>query len=86
MLSARVDDASAISSAMSSSHVCVPHTCIMYRNICLGAIGDLSEYQFVFDEDALDTHTEDTDSNEREEGHAESWTPFFSVCVYIFLL
>ena len=83
----RVHDASVSSSLMSSSHVCVPHTCIMCKNIiCLGSIGDLSEYQFVFEEDTLDACTEVTHPNVREEGHAEAWNPSMSVCVYIFLL
>ena len=52
-----VDDVGAISSSASSSHVCVPHTCITCKNICLGPIGDLSKYQFVFEEDTLDVYT-----------------------------
>ena len=64
----------------------MPHTCITCKNICLGPIGDLSEYQFVFDEDTPDAHTEATHPNMREEGHADTWTPFVLVHVYIFLL
>ena len=71
---------------MSSSHVCVSHTCIMCKNICLGPIGDLSKYQFVFDEDTPDVHTQATHLDAREEGHAKAWTPSVSVRVYIFLL
>ena len=86
MLPPRVDDAGVISSSASSSHVCVPHTCITCKNICLGPIGDHSEYQFVFDKDTLDARIEATHANVREEGHAEAWNPSVLVCVYIFLL
>ena len=49
-------------------------------------IGDLPKYHFVLDEDTLDTHTEATDPDVREEGNAETWTPLVLVHVYIFLL
>ena len=52
----------------------------------LGPIGDLSKYQFVFDEDTLEARVEATDPDAREEGNAEAWTPSVSVRVYIFLL
>ena len=81
-----VDDAGASSSSASSSHICVPHTCITCRNILLGPIGDLPEYQFVLDEDTPNGCTEATDPDAREEGHVEAWTPSVSVRVYIFLL
>ena len=74
------------SSSVSSSHVCVPHTCITCKNICLGPIGDISKYQFVVDEDTPDAHTEAVDPDAREEEDAEAWTPSVLVCVYIFLL
>ena len=61
VLPPHVDDASANSSLASSSHVCVPHTCIICQNICLGPIGDLPEYDFVLDEDTPDTFVEATD-------------------------
>ena len=86
VLPPRVDDVGANSSSASSSHVCVPHTCITCKNICLGPIGDLPEHHFVLDEDTLDTCTEATDPDAREEGNAEAWTPSVSVRVYIFLL
>ena len=86
MLPPCVDDVGASSSSVISSHVFVPHTCITCKNICLGPIGDLSEYQFVLDEDTPNVHIEVIDPDVREEGHAEAWTPFVSVCVYIFLL
>ena len=86
VLPPRVDDVGMSSSLASSSHICVPHTCIMCKNICLGPIGDLSKYQFVVDKDTPNAHTKATDPNAREEGHAEVWTPFVSICVYIFLL
>ena len=85
-MSPRVDDAGASSSSASSSHVCVPHTCISCKNIYLGPIGDLLEYHFVLDEDTPDTRAKATDLDVREEGNAEAWTPSVSVCVYIFLL
>ena len=44
VLPPHVDDAGVSSSSTSSSHVCVPHTCIMCKNIFLGPIGDLPEY------------------------------------------
>ena len=81
-----VDDAGASSSLASSSHVCVPYTCITCKNICLGPIGDLPKYHFVLDEDTPDTCIEATNLDAREEGNAEAWTPSVSVCVYIFLL
>ena len=74
------------SSSASSSHVCVPHTCITWKIICLGLIGDLSEYKFVFDEDMLDVDIDATQPDVREEGHTDPWTPSMLVCVYIFLL
>ena len=86
VLPPRVDDVGANSSSASSSHVCVPHIFKTCKNICLGCIGDLSEYQFVFDKDTPDTRVEATNLDAREEGHAESWTPSVSVRVYIFLL
>ena len=86
MLPPCVDDASVSSSLTSSLHVCVPHTCITCKNIFIGPIGDLSEYQFVFDKDTLDARTEAIDPDVREEGHAEAWTPSMLVRVYIFLL
>ena len=84
MLPHRVDDVGMISSSMSSSHVCVPHTCITCKNICLGPIGDLSKYQFVFDEDTLDAYTKATNPDAREEGHAEAWTPSMLIHVFIY--
>ena len=81
-----VDDVGASSSLASSSHVCVPHTCITCKNIFLGPIGDLPKYHFVLDEDTPDTHAEAIDPNAREVGNAEAWTPLVLVCVYIFLL
>ena len=72
MLPQHIDDTGMSSSSASSSHVCVPHTCIMCKNICLGPIGDLSKYQFVFEEDILDACIEATQLNAREEGHAEA--------------
>ena len=81
MLPPCVDDVGVSSSSVSSSHVCVPHTCIMCKNICLGPIGDLSKYQFVFDKDTLDKCTETIDPNAREEGHVEVWTPSMSIHV-----
>ena len=86
MLPLRFDDVGASSSSASSSHVCVPHTFITCKNIYLGLIGDLSEYQFVMDEDTPDAHIEVADPDVREEGDAEAWTPSVSVCLYIFLL
>ena len=86
VLPPHVDDASMSSSSASSSHVCVPHTCITCKNICLGPIGDLSKYQFVFDEDTPDACVEATNPDVREEGHAKAWTPYMLVCIYIFLL
>ena len=86
MLPPRVDDAGASSSLVSSSHVCVPHTCIACKNICLGPIGDLFEYQFVFDKDTPDACVEAKNPDTREEGHTEAWTPSVLVRVYIFLL
>ena len=62
----------------------MPHTCIKYKNICLGPIGDLPEYHFVLDKDTLDARAEATDPNAREEGNAEAWTPSVSVRVCIF--
>ena len=82
----QVDDASVISSSASSSHVCVHDTCITCKNICLGPIGDLSEYQFLLDEDTPDACAEATNPDAREEGHAEACNPSMSVHVYIFLL
>ena len=70
----------------SSSHICVSHTCIMCKNICLGPIGDLPEYHFVLYEDTPDTRAETTNLDAREEGNAEAWTPSVSVRVYIFFL
>ena len=58
----------------------------MCMNIFLGPIGDLPEYHFVLDEDTLDVYAEATDPDAREEGHAEAWTPFVSIHVYIYLL
>ena len=58
----------------------------MCKNIFLGPISDISEYQFVVDEDTPDAHTKATDPDAREEGDAETWTLSVSVCVYIFLL
>ena len=81
-----VDDVGASSSSASSSHVCVPHTCITCKNIFLGPTGDLSEYKFVFDDDTPDIRAEATYPDVREEGHAEAWTPSVSVSVYFFLL
>ena len=81
-----VDDVGANSSSASSSHICVPHTCITCKNIYLGPIGDLLEYHFVLDKDTPDTRAEATDPDAREEGNAEAWTPSMSVHVYIFLL
>ena len=81
-----VDDAGASSSSASSSHVCVPHTCITCKNIFLGPIGDLPEYHFVLGEDTPDTCAEVIDPDAREEGNASTWNPSVSVCVYIFLL
>ena len=81
-----INDVGASSSSASSSHVCVPHTCITYKNICLGPIGDLPEYHFVLGEDTPDTHVEAIDPDAGEEGNAEVWTPSVSVRVYIFLL
>ena len=86
VLPPRVDDAGASSSSASSSHVCVPHTCITCKNIFLGPIGDLPEYHFLLDEDTPDTRAEATDPDVREERNAEVWTPSVSVRVYIFLL
>ena len=86
VLPPRVDDAGASSSSASSSHVCVPHTCIACKNICLGPIGDLLEHHFVVDEDTLDIRVEATDPDAREEGNVEAVTPSVSVRVYIFLL
>ena len=86
VLPPRVDDADASSSSASSSHVCVPHTCITCKNIFLGPIGDLPEYDFVLDEDTPDTRVEATDPDARKEGNAEAWTPSVLVRVYIFLL
>ena len=65
-----VDGVGASSSLASSSHVCVPHTCIMCKNICLGPIGDISKYHFVFEEDTPNAHTKATHPDMREEGHA----------------
>ena len=81
-----VDDVVASSSSVSLSHVCVPHTCITCKNICLGPIGNLPEYKFVFDVDTPDVRVEAIDPNAREEGHAEACTRFVLVRVYIFLL
>jgi hypothetical protein len=81
-----VDDFGASSSSASSSHICVPHTCITCKNIFLGPIGDLLEYHFVLDEDTLDTCVEATNLDAREEGNVEAWTPSVLVRVYIFLL
>ena len=81
-----VDDVGASSSLASSSHVCVPHTCIMCKNICLGPIDHLPEYHFVLDENAPNTCAEATDLDAREEGNVEAWTPSVLVRVYIFLL
>lgn len=72
MLPPHVDDVGASSSSMSSSHVCVPHICITCKNICLGPIGDLFEYRFVFEEDTQDARTEATHPDVREEGHVEA--------------
>ena len=80
------DDVGASSSSASSSHVCVPHTCITCKNILLCPIGDLPEYHFVVGEDTPDTRAEATDPDAREEGNASTWTPSVSVRVYIFLL
>ena len=69
MLLPHVDDARESSSLVSSSHVCVPHTCIMCKNNWLGPIGDIFEYPFVFEEDdTLDAHTKATHPDVREEG------------------
>ena len=81
-----VDDAGANSSSTSSSHVSVSHTCITCKNICLSPIGDLSKYQFVFDEDTPNARIEATDLDTREEGHVEAWTPSVSVRVFIFFI
>ena len=86
VLPPHVDDVGSSSPSASSSHVFVPHTCIMCKNICLGPIGDLPEYHFVLGEDTPDTRAEATDPDAREEGNAEAWTPSVSVHVYIFLL
>ena len=64
----------------------MPHTCITCKNIFLGPIGDLLEYDFVLGEDTLDTRTEAIDPDAREEGHVEAWNPSISIHVYIFLL
>ena len=56
----------------------------MCKNICLGPIGDLSEYHFLFEEDTPDVHTKATHPNVREEGDAEPWTPSVLVRVSIF--
>ena len=61
VLPPRVDDAGAIQSSASSSHICVPHTCITCKNIFLGPIGDLLEYHFVLYEDTLEARVEATD-------------------------
>ena len=77
MLSPHVDDVGMSSSSASSSHVCVPHTCITCTNICLGPIGDHSEYQFLFEEeDTTYTPIETTNPNVREKGHAKPWDFF----------
>ena len=81
-----LDDAGASSSSASSSHVCVSHTCITCKNICLGPIGDLLEYHFVVGEDTPDTCAEATDLDTREEGNAEAWNPSMSIHVYTFFL
>ena len=81
MLPPLVDDVGTSSLSMSSSHVCVPHTCIMCKHIFLGLIGDIFEYYFVFEEDTPDVHIEATHPNTREEGHAEAWTPSILVNV-----
>ena len=86
MLPPHVNDVGVSSSLKSSSHVCVPHNCITCKNICLGHIGDLFEYQFVFDEDTPDVGIEATHPNVREEGHAKVWNPSVLVRIYIFLL
>ena len=67
-----VDDVGVSSSSASSSHVCLPHTCITCKNIYLGPIGDLFEYQFVFEEDTLDAHIETTHPDIREGWHEET--------------
>ena len=85
-MSPHVDDVGVSSSLVRSSHVSVLHTCIACRNIFLGPIGDLFEYQFVFEEDTLDVHTETTHPNIREGWHEETWHPTMSVRVYIFFL
>ena len=82
----RVDDAGASSSSASTSHICVPHTCITCKNIFLGPIGDLPKYHFLVGEDTPDTPVEGTNPDAREEGNASTWTPSVSVRVYIFLL
>ena len=38
----------------------------------MGTIGDIFEYQFVFDEYTLDVRIEVTNPDVREEGHAEA--------------
>ena len=81
MLPPHVDDVGA-----SSSPVCVPHTCITCKNICPGPIGDLSKYQFGFEEDKMNAHTKATNPDVREEGYAKPWNPSVLVRVYIFLL
>ena len=81
-----VDDVVSSSSSASSSHICVPHTCITCKNICLGPIGDLLEYHFVLGKDTPDTRAEAVDLDAREEGNVEAWTPSVSIRVYIFLL
>ena len=40
VLPPRVDDVGASSSSASSSHICVPHSCITCKNIFLGPIDD----------------------------------------------
>lgn len=65
----------------------MPHTCIMYNNLCLGPITS-SEFQFeVGDDDtvdmAIETHTTPTRD---KEGRAETWTPSITVSLYILLV
>ena len=86
ILPPRVDDAGASSSLASSSHICVPHFCITYKNIFLGPIHDILEYHFVLEKDTIDTHVEATDPDVKEEGNAKAWTPSILVRVYIILL
>ena len=73
-----MDDVGASTSG-SSSHVCVPHSCIMCKNLCFGPLTDADTYQYVIDEEdigdaatkAAKPHRASASHESAEEGYAE---------------